>query len=445
MLYRTTIALILCAFAGCGDDDAECPDGFVRTGERLCLPAMDGGSSNDASADGAAADTAGDAMSMSGEACDGEDNDGDDRVDEELNEPCSTEVGICTAGIRSCVNGEMTECDGVEPADERCDGLEDEDCDGSVDEGCTCAAGTSRACGTDEGRCVQGMQDCVGGAFGECIGGVEPVEELCNDEDDDCDGMVDEGNPEGGAACGMDRGACTVGEITCADGVLACSGVLPMEIETACDGEDEDCDGVVDEGQLTMFYPDMDGDGQGDAMAMPMLACTAPPNTVADNRDCNDDCMTCFVGGTEMCNGLDNDCNGVVDNQLRQTFYRDSDGDGFGDPEDSMQACSQPNGYVSDNTDCGPQDADARPNQGNFFDHAIMGARRNGVQPYDYNCDSNQQLEAGFMVNCGSFSCSSGWSGAVPACGDSGNFVFCLRVAMMCGAGPATPDTQRCR
>lgn len=74
-----------------------------------------------------------------------------------------------------------------------------------------------------------------------------PVAEVCNGEDDDCDGSVDEEIAEVGTVCGSDVGECVAGTRACMDGSLVCAGETVPEAETTCDGADDDCDGRVDE------------------------------------------------------------------------------------------------------------------------------------------------------------------------------------------------------
>src|SRR6185503_7953894 len=66
-------------------------------------------------------------------------------------------------------------------------------------------------------------------------------------------------------------------------------------------------------------------------------------------------------GGTETCNGLDDNCNGVIDEGVKTTFYRDADGDGFGNLSITAQACSAPSGYVANSTDCDDSKATVKP------------------------------------------------------------------------------------
>ena len=81
-----------------------------------------------------------------------------------------------------------------------------------------------------------------------------------------------------------------------------------------CDYLDNDCDGEVDEDIVgtPTWYADNDGDGSGDS-ASTTTACFAPDGYVNIVGDCNDNDSTVFTGAPELCDGLDNDCNGVVD------------------------------------------------------------------------------------------------------------------------------------
>ncbi len=187
------------------------------------------------------------------EVCEGSDDDCDGRVDERLEESCGSDVGRCRSGSRRCVDGAWGACGGgVQPGFEDCEGG-DQDCDGAVDEGCACRAGAERACGSGLGDCERGRQRCQGGMWGPCEGGVVPGAEACDGAgDEDCDGRVDEGCACVDGAeepCGLAVGLCRAGARTCANGAFGpcVGGVQP--VEEACDGgRDEDCDGAMDEG-----------------------------------------------------------------------------------------------------------------------------------------------------------------------------------------------------
>jgi hypothetical protein len=152
-----------------------------------------------------------------------------------------------------------------------------------------------------------------------------------------------------------------------------------------CNSADDDCDGSVDDGASggDTWYSDGDGDGFGDAGAS-TVACDAPPGSVADSSDCDDDDAAVSPDATELCNGADDDCDGTVDDGATGgTWYADVDGDSYGNPLDTTDACEQPAGYVADDSDCDDADAGVSPDADEVC---------NGL---DDNCSGDTEDEAG--------------------------------------------------
>lgn len=112
--------------------------------------------------------------------------------------------------------------------------------------------------------------------------------------------------------------------------------------QESCNTIDDDCDGQVDEGVTTSFYPDTDGDGYGQAGSPPTSACTAPAGFVTDQTDCDDTDASISPLATETCDGSDNDCNTQVDEAGGTAFYPDTDGDGYGQAGSSPELSCTP-------------------------------------------------------------------------------------------------------
>jgi len=136
-----------------------------------------------------------------------------------------------------------------------------------------------------------------------------------------------------------------------------------------CDDADNDCDGLVDEGSATdarTWYRDADADGFGDA-ADAVSACAIPEGYVSDATDCDDAVASVFPDADEVCNGVDDDCNGVVDDDDAidaVAWHIDADGDGYGDPDATRVTCDATSGLTDDATDCDDDDPDVYPGSG---------------------------------------------------------------------------------
>ena len=186
--------------------------------------------------------------------------------------------------------------------------------------------------------------------------------EACNAIDDDCDDTVDEdtpalwyldadgdgdGDPETGVAgCPPPIGYVRIGS-DCDDDDDTRAGVLA---ET-CDGQDNDCDEAADEGLAATWFADSDGDGFGNP-ASGVETCDPEAGYVDNGSDCDDGEAEAFPGNSEVCDGLDNNCDGAQDEGLDTLWYADADGDLYGAADDTTLACAKPSGHVSRPGDC---------------------------------------------------------------------------------------------
>ena len=202
--------------------------------------------------------------------------------------------------------------------------------------------------------------------------------------------------------------------------------VNPGATETPYDGIDQDCDGS----DLT----DVDGDGH-DA-------------EVVGGDDCNDNAESAHPGADEVCDDVDNNCNGVVDEEDATgctAWYKDEDDDGHGVFEDSGCFCGASGDYTADGTegwDCEDDASEVNPSYEGWATFETPGGN------WDWNCDGADERELEGYGSCSGdfFGCSLdsvGWGGATPACGDDGVWVDDC-VGATCEAS-GTMKTQRCR
>jgi uncharacterized protein (TIGR03382 family) len=244
--------------------------------------------------------------------CDSIDEDCDSRIDENFvpGDEATCGVGACqrTGHVIACDLGiPVDDCvpGAPAPSDATCDNVDD-DCSGAPDED---FPATPTSCGI--GACVRsGVATCTGGVVGDTCapGAPAPSDATCDAIDDDCSGQADEDFAAAPTTCGV--GACAaVGETTCAGGVVGdtCTPGAPTA-DTDCDGVDDDCDGLVDD------------DFAGAETQCGVGACAATGRTSCVGGVIVDSCVPGAPSADDtQCDGVDNDCSGEVDEDFAET------------------------------------------------------------------------------------------------------------------------------
>ena len=240
------------------------------------------------------------------EICNERDDDCDGIADEGfiVGQPCFAGIGPCEAeGTWECTESGVTRCNAMarEPTVEVCNDLDD-DCDGRTDED---YEGVGDPCEFVEAECISAGQITCTADGNETYCNAEPIvvgDELCDERDNDCDGLVDEGIDEG-ALCESGVGQCRRGGfIECGeDGSVNCTAVPGEPRVEACDGFDNDCDVVVDEdfGRAACI------NGVGACAVEGVEICNVDGEFVCD--------AVPLEPSSEFCNATDDDCDGETD------------------------------------------------------------------------------------------------------------------------------------
>ncbi|MEZ4466965.1 MAG: MopE-related protein, partial [bacterium] len=362
------------------------------------------------------------------ERCNAADDDCDGTIDESfgggaLVEACyegpagSQDVGICRGGQRLCQAGAFGPCaEQVLPGQEICD-LVDNDCNGAVDDrpgGCECIPGDEQACysgaaGTaGVGVCQEGRQICnANGRFGACEGEVVPQAELCDGADNDCDGEIDNDVAGAGQDCAAGVGACrAAGQTVCNAelGEVACDARPGQPVAERCNQTDDDCDGRTDESL-----------GLGDACSVGVGACAANGVQICGPNGA----VACSAqpgqGRPELCNNIDDDCDGRVDEGFEGVGMPCSAGSG-GCTRDGVRVCDADGALA-----CSAQPGDpVAETCGDGRDDDCDGTVDEGFDTLGMPCEAG----LGVCLRAGTLVCAAG--------------------RMTCDAQPPAPGEEQC-
>ena len=230
--------------------------------------------------------------------------------------------------------------------------------------------------------------------------------EICNSIDDNCNGLINDGIPTFTFFADNDNdsfGDADVSLDTCSNippsgfvaNSLDCNDNNPNIHPNApeiCNSIDDNCNGLINDGIPTFtFFADNDNDSFGDAdISLDTCSNIPPTGFVTNSLDCNDNNPNIHPNAPEICNSIDDNCNGLINDGIPTfTFFADNDNDSFGDADVSLDTCSNipPSGFVANSLDCNDNNPNIHPNAPeicNSIDDNCNGLINDGIPTFTF-------------------------------------------------------------